>query len=413
MSVSSESSSWLEDIENSRDLSGNEKQQFGFLVAWMETWRIPKRLEPGVETARRFWREAVKVKPRASWQLDQWSQAVRWYLRWLELCKKKGVRPLSVPERMSEAVYHLGSRRGLALTTRKCYAGWVSRYGAYAGSARAARNPDRAREFLTDLVEKTHVSFSTQKQALNALAFFFKEVCSMEEVDLGIKMRKRSRHVPTVLSKGEIVRLIEKIEPKYKLKAKLQYGAGLRIAEMLQIRVKDIDLERRQLTIRQGKGGRDRVTMIPESLLADLEVQLKHCRALYEKDREALANGVELPNAIGRKSPKAAESWNWFWLFPAEKESTDPTTGIVRRHHVHPSPYGSAISRAARAAAIDKRVTSHVLRHSFATHLVESGSDLRTIQDLLGHADVKTTEIYTHVARGSNGRGVCSPLDDL
>lgn len=301
----------------------------------------------------------------------------------------------------------------LALPTRKCYAGWVARFGAFAGSAKAAQDPAIARVFLADLVEKTKVSFSTQKQGLNALAFFFKEVCGMKEVDLGVKMRKRTRHIPTVLSKSELFQLIEKIEPKYKLKAKLQYGAGLRIAELLQIRVKDIDLERQQLTIRQGKGGKDRVTVIPKCIVSALQDQLIHCRALYEKDRAAHANGVELPGAMNRKAPRSAESWQWFWLFPAEKESRDPTSGITRRHHIHPGPYGSAISRAARAAAIDKRVTAHVLRHSFATHLVEAGSDLRTVQDLLGHADVKTTEIYTHVASGSNGRGVKSPLDEF
>ncbi|MFT5881998.1 MAG: integron integrase, partial [Crocinitomicaceae bacterium] len=401
------------DIENSRDLNRNEKQQFGFLVAWLESWRIQRRLPACRETCRRFWKEMVKVKPRETWQLNQWTEAVRWYLGWLDICKKEGKPTASIPERMSNAVHSLGARRGLALTTRKSYAGWIARFGRVAGSAEGAQNPVIARQWLADLVEKTNVSFSTQKQALNALAFFFKEVCSMEEVDLGVRMRKRSRHVPTVLTKDELLHLIGKLEPKYKLKAKLQYGAGLRIAELLQIRAKDIDLERRQLTIREGKGGRERVTMIPDCLIPEIELQLTHCRALYEKDRAANANGVQMPNAMNRKAPKAAKSWQWFWLFPAEKESTDPSTGIIRRHHIHPDSYGGSISRAARAAAISKRVTSHVLRHSFATHLVESGSDLRTVQDLLGHADVKTTEIYTHVATGSNGRGVKSPLDTM
>lgn len=410
-SANTDTSLWLSDIENSRDLSRNEKQQFGFLIAWLESWRIQKRLDPNRETARRFWKEMVTTKPRESWQLDQWTQAIRWYLTWLDLCARDGKQVHTIPERISKAVYHLGARRGLALTTRRTYAGWAARFGAFAGSAKAAKNPDIARTFLTELVEKTNVSFSTQKQALNALAFFFKEVCNMEEVDLGIKMRKRTRHIPTVLSKSELLALIQKLEPKYKLKTQLQYGAGLRIAELLNIRIKDIDLERQQLTIRQAKGNRDRITIIPASLIPDLEKQILHCRKLYEQDRAAEANGVALPNAMARKSPKAAESWIWFWLFPAENESTDPTTGIIRRHHIHPKPYGSAISRAARAAGISKRITSHALRHSFATHLVEAGNDLRTIQDLLGHADVKTTEIYTHVATGTNGRGVKSPLD--
>ena len=214
-----------------------------------------------------------------------------------------------------------------------------------------------------------------------------------------------------VLSKREVFSLIEKLEPKYRLKAQLQYGAGLRLKELVRLRVKDVDVERGQLTIRMGKGNKDRVTIIPESLKPSLREQLQRCRRIYRQDRENNANGVHLPNALKRKMPKASTSWEWFWLFPQERESVDPATNKSRRHHVNDQVYGAKLKQTAQRLHLGKRVSSHVLRHSFATHLLESDADIRTIQDLLGHSDVKTTEIYTHVATGQNGRGVKSPLD--
>jgi len=406
------SADWREDLERSRDLSELEKSAYGFVLAWFETWRLKRQEAPGREVARRFWKEAVISKERKDWQLDQWTAGIRWFLNWLRLCEQSGKTPQSVPERMQRAVINVGARRGLALRTRRTYASWVARFGASVKTAKQAKNQELARQWLTDLVDKTNVSYSTQKQALNALVFFFREVLGCEQVELGVRMRKRERHIPVVLSRKEVFTLIEKIEPKYRLKAQLQYGAGLRISELVSLRIKDIDLERRQLTIRAGKGGKDRVTILPNVLVASLEAQKKRCRKLFELDRAAGAPGVALPNALARKMPKAGESWQWFWLFPAQKESRDPESGMIRRHHIHASVYGNAIKRAVDVAGLEKRVTSHVLRHSFATHLMESGKDIRTIQSLLGHADVKTTEIYTHVAEGSNATGVKSPLDD-
>lgn len=176
---------------------------------------------------------------------------------------------------------------------------------------------------------------------------------------------------------------------------------------------KDLDLDRGTLTVHQGKGDKDRMTILPASLRPALEAQIAHCRKLWEKDRKRGRPGVALPNALERKWPKMGEKWEWFWLFPSGKESTDPESGVVRRHHVHDESYGKALRRAVEAAGLDYRITSHSLRHGFATHLLEAGRDVRTIQELMGHSDIKTTQRYLHVAMGVNGVGVRSPLDDL
>ena len=299
---------------------------------------------------------------------------------------------------------------GVVYLEIRLYASWVLRFGKSCSDEKTVMDTELARAWLIKLVTESEVSFSTQKQALNALVFFYKDVCGKKEVDLNIRMRKRSRHVPVVLSKKEVFALIEKLEPKYRLKAQLQYGSGLRLKELVRLRIKDVDVERGQLTIRMGKGNKDRMTIIPESLKPELRKQLERCRVMYKTDRENGANGVHLPNALARKMPKANVSWEWFWLFPQNKESKDPATGLKRRHHVSDKIYAAKVKKAAEELIIGKRVSTHVLRHSFATHLLESGADIRSIQELLGHNDVRTTEIYTHVSLRKNDR-VRSPLD--
>jgi integron integrase len=237
--------------------------------------------------------------------------------------------------------------------------------------------------------------------------------------------------VPVVLSKPETHRLFAAIKKqeeearsakerdagisqgRYELAARLQYGAGLRLSELVRLRVQDVDVGRGTLTVRMGKGDKDRVTVLPKSLLGEIAKQIERAREVWKGDRDAGLAGVYLPGALARKFRRAAETFEWFWLFPAKQTSVDPQSGIRRRHHLLGSVYNEAIKRAALAAGIEKRVTSHALRHSFATHLLENGTDLRTIQDLLGHEDITTTEIYLHVATGANGLGVESPLDRL
>lgn len=216
------------------------------------------------------------------------------------------------------------------------------------------------------------------------------------------------------MSPPETRRVLEKMEAdnsRYGLVARVQYGAGLRLSEVTRLRIKDVDLERGTVTVRCGKGDKDRVTVLPKSLVGKIREQIEVARGLWEEDQRTGRAGVYLPGALARKFSQAAESFAWFWLFPAKQHSTDPESGMVRRHHLHGKVYNEAIKRAAEALGIHKRVTSHALRHSFATHLLESGTDLRKIQELLGHEDITTTEIYLHVTMGVHGMGVTSPLD--
>lgn len=406
-------SGWELDLQASRDLSDRDKQGFSFLLSWFETWRLRRRLSPGREAGRKFWTMEVIAKPRKDWQLAQWTEAMRWYLQWLELCHKEGRPPTGLAERVRDSVESIGSRRGLALRTRQTYGRWVAQFAQWAGTRDRVMDPTCAREWLMLLVKKRNVAFATQKQALNALSFLYKDVCGREEVDLQVRLRKTPRRVPVVLSKSEVAAVIKQLAPRYQLPARLQYGAGLRISELVSLRIKDVDTEREQLTVRRGKGGKDRVTVLPHQLVADIEKSKERARELHEEDRNNDSPGVALPTALDRKMPVAAKRWAWFWLFPADHLSVDPESGVRRRHHMHPSNYSRALGRAATEAGIEKHMTSHVLRHSFATHLLERGCDIRTIQDLLGHRDVSTTQIYTHVAKEQNGLGVKSPFDEL
>jgi len=404
---------WREDLEASREVEECVKSGYAMLLGWFEAWRLRKGLEASLEVARRFWKEEVRKKEREAWQLAQWAEAMRWYLGWFEHCQKAGLIAGSVVERVHHAVMNTGARRGLAYKTRKTYASWAVRFAKEVGSARKMMSQERARTWLTQLVARDFVSFATQKQALNALVFFYRDVCGCEEVDLQVKMRKRSPRMPVVLSREEIKRFLDKLEPVYRSPAKLQYGAGLRLKELVRLRVKDLDLERGLLTVRSGKGDKDRTTMIPKGLSEALQSQLAMARVLWERDRANEVAGVAMPRGLERKFKRAGESWEWMWVFPGREVSTDPVSGVRRRHHMHEKVYGEAVKRAAQRAGIAKRVTTHALRHSFATHLLEDGTDIRTLQELLGHEEVTTTEIYAHAAQVGNSRGVRSPLDGL
>lgn len=303
--------------------------------------------------------------------------------------------------------------RGFLWRTEQTYREWAVRFARFI----APRSPDAASgqevaAFLSELALRGRASPSAQKQALNALVFLMQEALHRELGQLEFKRAFAKHRLPTVLAAGECRSLFAQMEGTTRLMAELAYGAGLRLMELLRLRVHHVDLERRRLQVFAGKGDKDRITLLPENLVPQLRVHLGRLRTLWEEDRTANAPGVWLPEGLARKFPQAGVSWEWQWLFPSREKGLDPATGIRRRHHVSDSLFQRALKQAARAAALSKRVTPHVLRHSFATHLLESGADIRTVQELLGHESVETTQIYTHVMQ-KPGLGVRSPLDAL
>lgn len=407
---------WRKDLAGFRGLADQERTGFLLLLEWFENFRMRHELEAGRDAAKVFWKTEVlrEDRERKKWQLEQWGDALKWYLGWLDACAEAGADHRSLAERVRAAVHSAGGRRGLAPRTKQCYGAWAARYARFAGGEKEVMELGAATRFLGAVVEDEDCAYSTQKQALNALAFFFKHVCGMEEPVFGVKLRKTGTRVPVVLSKPEVGRLfveLEKENERYALAARVQYGAGLRLSEVTRLRVQEVDLERGSLTVRLGKGDKDRMTVLPRSLLDAVASQIEQAREVWQADRDSGLAGVWMPGALARKFRRVAESFEWFWLFPARQASVDPESGIRRRHHLLGKVYNEAIKRAAQAAGIEKRVTSHALRHSFATHLLEGGTDLRKIQELMGHEDITTTEIYLHVAVGENGLGMVSPLD--
>lgn len=405
---------WRKDLREFRGLSDSQRNGFLMVLGWFENYRMRLDLKAGRAAAEQFWREEVMTERlREPWQIDQWSAALDWYLRWLKAGEDNNRDCRSLPERLKDATALACARRGLALRTQKSYGGWLVRYAKFCGSERGVMDVTKATQFLESIVKDEEVAYSTQKQALNALAFFFKHVCQVEEPDFKVRLRRTGQRVPVVLAQNEVSLLIEHLSGRCQLAAALQYGTGLRLSELVRLRVKDMDLRRGTVTVRQGKGDKDRTTVLPLSLSKDLELWIKQLRTTWKMDRASDKNGVYIPGALGRQLTAESKTFHWFWLFPATRESLDKKSGLQRRHHMLGQAYNEAIRTAARKAGIEKRVTSHVLRHSFATHLLENGTDLRTIQEVLGHDDLSTTEIYLHVATGANGLGVSSPLDRL
>jgi integron integrase len=296
--------------------------------------------------------------------------------------------------------------------TEQAYVDWIRRFILF----HHKRHPQEmgAQEieaFLTHLAVHENVAASTQNQALQAILFLYREVLGREITEPIQAMRARKpKRLPTVLTREEVLLLFNQMSGIHKLIAQLLYGSGLRLMEALRLRVKDLDFEYRTITVRDGKGEKDRITILPDLLQDPLRHHLEQVRRLHQQDLDQGYGAVYLPEALARKYPNAEREWGWQWVFPSPRLSLDPRTGVIRRHHLDPSSVQRAIREAARAAGITKPVTPHTLRHSFATHLLETGYDIRTVQELLGHKDVRTTMIYTHVLQ-RGGRAVRSPLD--
>jgi integron integrase len=318
------------------------------------------------------------------------------------------------PQKLMDRVVESLRVHRYALSTERTYCHWIKRFIFFHGKRHpSTMGAAEVEAFLTHLATAERVTASTQNQALHAVLYLYKQVLGVELPWLdGIVRARESKRLPTVLTQRETAALLRHVHGSSGTIVKLLYGTGMRLLEGLRLRVKDLDLERREIVIREGKGDKDRVTVLPASLIDELRDHLAARRIMHDKDLATGHADVELPFAIERKYPKAGQQWAWQYVFAAKGYSIDPRTGVYRRHHIGEWVIQRAVRAAARAAGIPKLVHPHTLRHSFATHLLENGADIRTVQELLGHADVSTTMIYTHVLN-RGGQGATSPLDRL
>ncbi len=319
-----------------------------------------------------------------------------------------------IPENSTRFLHQLRHdmrSRGYAYQTEKTYLHWIRRFILFHGK----RHPitlgaEHVDQFLTHLGNTRECSPATQRIALNALVYLYRKHLNIELGTLAFEHAAHKRRLPVVLSHKEVCSIVEQLHGKYRLMIQLLYGSGVRQNELLSLRVKDLDFELSTLTVRSGKGDKDRVTLLPKTLSQPLQEQIEHVAVLHKRDTEDGFGEVFLPYALARKYPGAARELGWQFLFPSSSIGADPRSGVLRRHHLHHTSLRKQLRKARLAAQITKPVRCHTFRHSFATRLLQQGYDLRTIQKLLGHSDVKTTEIYTHVL-GKGAMGVISPLD--
>ena len=358
------------------------------------------------------------AKRHEDWQVKQADTALRLYDYFLSKnvpMPIEAASPLSLAEKwkpLEEKMREALRLRHRSLSTEKTYLIWFRSFRQFVGEKEPGQLQGKdLQDFLSNLAVERKVSSSTQNQALNAVVFLYRHVLGKDiDQELSAVRARQRRHLPVVLTQKEIDGIFDHLSGTLKLMAMLIYGCGLRLHECLQLRVKDIDIEQNMVIVRSGKGDKDRRTVLPEVLKDDLIRHLSEIRSIYDQDRKTEINGVWLPGALEKKYPNAGKEWGWFWVFPSRSLSIDPRTTLVRRHHVHPVLLQKAFKVAVGKAGITKQASVHTLRHSFATHLLETGYDIRTIQELLGHQNLQTTMIYTHVAK-KNVLGVRSPLD--
>lgn len=424
---------WASILEADSTLGASERTARRSAIVAYLSFLKRDHLRASLASAKAF----IDETERSGTAMEPIREALRWFFRTAKPHARKGIskataEPPSSRE-VSEAltvIHPEGSDAGKTDWERKLverlrvrhyrwrteqtYRDWAWRFARWLAPKvlEAAETAD-IRRFLSHLAVERHAAASTQRQAMSSLVFLFREALGREPGDFSdYQASRKPRRVPTVLTAEECQTLFAQLKGTTQLMAKLMYGAGLRLMELLRLRVQDIDLQRGIVTVRDGKEGKDRVTVLPASLKAPLAAHLEQLHILFERDRELGLAGVWLPPPVENKMPKAGEKWIWQWLFPSRETAIDPRSGIRRRHHVQDAAFQEAIRRGAAAAEIGKRVTPHTLRHSFATHLLEAGSDIRTVQELLGHAHVETTMIYTHVLNRP-GVSVASPLDRL
>ncbi len=349
------------------------------------------------------------------WQVRQADYAIKLYQYYLSQKENKAVQKKEFQEEwvwFEKETSKILRLKHMSYRTEKTYLSWVRRLKLFLdGKSPYGLDGGDLQDFLTHLAIERKVSSSTQNQALNALVFFFRHVLK-KDIDPyidAVKARQR-RRIPIVLTNAEVDKILNNMRDTYKLMAMIIYSSGLRLSECLRLRIKDIDFEKGLIIIRSGKGDEDRISILPESVKEKLLEHIDKVRDIWKEDRRNNIPGVFLPDALSRKYPYAGKRWEWFWLFPSKSLSVDPKTKTVRRHHVYPGSLQRAFKIAVEKAGITKPATIHTLRHSFATHLLEAGYDVRTVQKLLGHKHIQTTMIYTHIA-GKDLAQVKSPLD--
>ncbi len=395
------------------------QKQVRYYVSWLKTFFRLIGKDPSENVSSEEINQFLKnlAKRSEGWQVKQAEQAIRIFRYYQGRQKAPAIPDGSAHQQWkiaSQEMRNMIRLKQLSLKTEKTYFSWLRQfYGYLKGASPYSLDDTHITNFLTHLAVERNIAASTQDQAFNALLFFYRHVLDKEVSHLGDVVRSKKRKwLPVVLTRDEVSRLFENMQGVSRLMAKVIYSGGLRLQECVRLRVKDIDFERDTLVIKFAKGNKDRETLLAGSIREDLKNHLEKVKALYDLDRENDTPGVEMPNALDRKYPNAGKEWPWQWVFPSQTLSKDPRSKIIRRHHVHSSNLQKQIKTAAFKAGIAKRVTTHTLRHSFATHLLEDGYDIRTIQELLGHASLKTTMIYTHVAQ-KNRLGVRSPLDSI
>ncbi len=350
------------------------------------------------------------------WQVKQADTALRLYNYFLSHKSKSfSQEPAGSPSEwntLEEKMREILRLKHRSYSTEKTYITWLRSFKGFVQSRDPSSIEGRdLQDFLSYLAVEKKISPSTQNQALNAIVFLFRYILEKDiQNELSAVRAKQRRRLPVVLTVKEVKIIFDHMTGLQRLMAMLIYGCGLRLQECITLRIKDVDLDQNIIIIRSGKGDKDRRTVLPESLKDDLIRHIEEVKDIYDKDRKEKINGVQLPGALEKKYPNAGKEWGWFWLFPSKSISVDPRTLIVRRHHCHPTSLQKAFKKALGKTGIAKHASVHTLRHSFATHLLENGYDVRTIQELLGHTNLQTTMIYTHVA-SRNILGVRSPLD--
>ncbi|MGP8054817.1 MAG: integron integrase [Limisphaerales bacterium] len=418
---------WAEALAR-MDLPQRQKESWTITLRWYLSFCRRSRAGVTVQSAREFIVWAQAEKRAQAWQVEGWKQALNWFFR--EAKRPAAAAPVSGPPSKPQTAGGGGAgermpawkkdfltvvrRRHYSYRTEQSYLVWVERFARFCRSEELqTRGVEDVKRFLDELAIQERLSASSQRQALNAVVFLLREVYGQELGDFSDYQRARVRtHLPSWLTPQEMKRLLAQLEGRWALLTCVAFGSGLRLMELLRLRVKDVDLEKEIITVRAGKGDKDRLVPLAHVVVEPLRAHLSRVRQWYEADRQGGVAGVWLPEGLERKYPKAGEEWPWFWVWPDDHLSTDPRSGVQRRHHLSDRLFQMKIKEAAGKAKLNKRVTPHVLRHSFASQALENGTDIRTLQELLGHKSVETTQIYTHVMQ-KPGLGVKSPLDSL